>query len=57
MTFQEACEAMGYTQPPDLSEESQAIMIETAERLSENGTIAIEPGLANLCRAQAEMFL
>ncbi len=57
MTFEEACHALHYEDPPDwLNDYSRKMLIATAERLSENGTKPIEPGHANLVRIEVEMF-
>jgi hypothetical protein len=56
MTYEEACRLLGYVALPLLMAESREIVIETAIRLSENGTKPIDPGMAHLCQNQIEEF-
>ena len=56
MTYEKACRLLGYVAIPLLMAESREILIETAIRLSENGTKPIAPGIAHLCRNQIEEF-
>ena len=56
MTYEKACKLLGYAALPLLMAVSRETLIETAIRLSENGTKPIDPGMANLCRNQIEEF-
>ncbi|MBN1630282.1 MAG: hypothetical protein JW990_10990 [Thermoleophilia bacterium] len=56
MTYEEACRLLGYEEPPDLSEFTRKVIVETALEQSEGGTKPIDESMANLCRAQIEEF-
>jgi hypothetical protein len=51
-----SCKLLGYEKPPDLSEFTRNVIIETAIRLSENGTKSVENGIVLLCRERIAAF-
>ena len=57
MTYEEACKALGYDEPPDwVLGVSREALIETADAFSENGTKPIDPADAARIRAEIDQF-
>lgn len=57
MTFEEACQALGYEEPLDwMSESSQSALVATVLRFTDAGTRPIDFGDANRIRTELEMW-
>lgn len=56
MSFEEACNLLGYDKPPILDKESQSWVIEWVEEETKDGTKPLTIQQANVARAQIDEF-